>query len=198
MKRYLIGISCIATMAMAGPAQAQDRVLGEIFMTGYNFCPRNTMSAEGQILPISQHSALFSLLGTIYGGDGRTSFALPDLRGRSPLGQGTGFGLTPHPQGEKGGRETMALQLAELPTHRHNARVRASSSAPNTPSPEDRNFATFPAEQDAYTNGAQDVFMGTNDVQVQAAGEGLPFSLHDPFLAVRYCVVMEGLFPSRN
>ena len=96
-------ISASAT-AVSTPATAgTDAFIGEIMLAGFNFCPRNTMAADGRLLPISQYTALFSLFGTYYGGDGRSTFALPDLRGRAPISQGTGPGLSPIQIGQKGG-----------------------------------------------------------------------------------------------
>ncbi|WP_284126056.1 phage tail protein [Parerythrobacter aestuarii] len=97
------GAALVAATALptSTAAQSGDRYLGEIIMVGMNFCPRGTLEADGRLLPISQNTALFSLLGTMYGGDGRTTFALPDLRGRVPVGQGRGPGLDPVRLGEK-------------------------------------------------------------------------------------------------
>ena len=108
MARLSIFTAAIITATLAAPsAQAgPDEYLGEILTVGFNFCPRGTLEADGRLLPISQNTALFSLLGTMYGGDGRTTFALPDLRGRVVVGAGQGPGLTERRQGERGGVET--------------------------------------------------------------------------------------------
>ena len=106
----LIGGAILATAptAEAGP----DEYMGEIMTVGFNFCPRGTLEADGRLLPINQYQALFSLFGTIYGGDGRTSFGLPDLRGRTMIGSGAGPGLTPRQMGEKGGIEDGSRTMA--------------------------------------------------------------------------------------
>ncbi len=197
-KRLLIGTSSLALASLATPAQAQDRYLGEIIMTGYTFCPRATASAEGQLLAISQYQALFSLYGTNFGGDGRTSFGLPDLRGRSPIGQGSGPGLTPFTVGRAGGRETVTLTINEMPQHTHDARVRASSQGPDTNDPSGTTFPTFPAGTNMYTSGADNVTMSDDEVQVARTGGSQSFSIRDPYQAMRYCVVLQGIFPSRN
>lgn len=100
-------LTAIAPAAQAGP----DEYIGEIVTVGFNFCPRGTMEADGRLLPINENTALFSLLGTTYGGDGRTSFALPDLRGRTIIGAGQGPGLTNRPQGQSGGLENHSTNM---------------------------------------------------------------------------------------
>lgn len=195
-RKYIFGAAGIAIAATAMPSHAQDRYLGDIFIAGYTFCPRNTTSAEGQLLAISSNTALYSLYGTTYGGDGRTTFQLPDLRSRSPIGQGPGPGLTNYPQGARGGVEQVTLTINQLPAHNHGARVRASNAAPTTGSPDGSTFATFPDNH--YTNGADNITMSDNEVQVQRTGNGQPYNNRNPFLALRYCVVLQGIFPPRN
>lgn len=143
----LIAATLAAPSAQAGP----DEYLGEILTVGFNFCPRGTLEADGRLLPISQNSALFSLLGTLYGGDGRTTFALPDLRGRVIVGAGQGPGLTERRQGERGGTES---DIAG-PALAH--------------------------------DGAAD------PLDDSTAGNNMP-----PYLALKHCVVTQGIFPSRN
>ncbi len=121
--------------------------LGTIFFFGFNFAPRGWSTCEGQLLSISQNSALFSLLGTYYGGNGQTTFALPDLRGRYPMGQGQGPGLTPRTIGEASGRESVQLTLNEMPSHTHTARA-ASSSSSKSPAGNVPGFTGFRAEGD--------------------------------------------------
>lgn len=120
MKTFMRGVmaSLIVSalgVAAAPAASAQDCFLGEVRMFAGNFTPRNWAKADGQILPIAQHTALFSILGTMYGGDGRTTFALPDLRGRAPVGTGQGAGLTERRLGEKFGQETTSIPSVEYP-----------------------------------------------------------------------------------
>lgn len=200
MKRYLIGTSCIALAAVAAPGQAQDRYLGQVYMTGANYCPRGTLSAEGQTLSIQANTALFSLYGTYYGGNGTTTFGLPDYRGRSAIGQGSGPGLTPMAQGQSSGAETTTLALTNLLSHSHGARLRAASAAPNTNDPAGNTFPTFPVGTNMYTTANADVIMGYDEVQLAPAGTVSPqaFAIRDPYLAMRFCVVSSGIYPSRN
>lgn len=194
--KYLCGAASVALVASAVPAEAQDKYLGEIFPVGFNFCPRGTTEAAGQILSIAQNTALFSLFGTMYGGNGQTTFALPDLRGRVPINQGQGPGLPNYSQGEVSGATTATLTVNNMPVHKHDGRVRASSAAPTTGSPSGANFAATP--DNSYTSGATNAPMVDNNVQIANAGGSQPFSILDPYLAIRYCVVLQGIFPSRN
>ena len=107
--------------------------IGEISMVAFTFAPRGWAFCDGQLLAISQNTALFSLIGTTYGGDGRTTFALPDLRGRVPLHMGNGPGLTSRPEGQKGGSETVTLTVSQMPAHNHQAN--ASSTTSDKPGP---------------------------------------------------------------
>ena len=118
--------------------------IAEIIMFGGNFAPRSWAFCDGQLLPISQNTALFSLLGTIYGGDGRTTFALPDLRGRVPMHQGNGPGLTPRNLGSKGGEENVALNQQQMPSHTHAAVVEVHCSSEDGES--DEAADNFPAK----------------------------------------------------
>ncbi|KAA3609220.1 MAG: phage tail protein [Calditrichaeota bacterium] len=160
--------------------------LAEIRMVGFNFAPRGWAFCDGQILPINQNQSLYSLLGTTYGGDGRTSFALPDLRGRSPLHPGEG-----HRQGEKGGEETHSLSLNETPVHQHN--MLADTGNGNRPVP-----------NDAVLSSASNVYHDPNNLvalhsgSVANVGTGQAHDNMQPFLAVNFCIALQGLFPSRN
>ena len=172
--------------------------LGQIQAFGFNFAPRGWARCEGQLLAIAQYSALFSLLGTTYGGDGRTSFGLPDLRGRTPIGYGNGPGLSNYSWGEKGGQESTTLQLANLP----NIPVKASSAnaTKNTPAAGDAIAApnTPEGRSSTPTNGYA---AATPDVTLNpgtAGGNNQAFSNTQPFLAVNWCIAMVGIYPSRN
>lgn len=200
MKRFLAGASglALAMLAAPAPAQAQTRYIGEVYPFAGNFCPRDTAAANGQLLPINTNQALFSILGTIYGGDGRTTFALPDLRSRSIIGPGTGPGLTPYQIGQRGGRETVTLSIAQMPQHNHDARVRASTLGPNTNSPSGASFPTFPEGTNMYVNGYDNVTMADDEVQVARVGGNQPFDIRDPYLAIQHCIVLYGLYPPRS
>lgn len=171
--------------------------LGSICVFGFNFCPRGTAEANGQLLPISQNSALFSLLGTFYGGDGRTTFALPDLRGRVIIGAGNGPGLTSFREGQKGGAETVTLTAGQLPPHTHTGHVNSSSAIGDTDSPSNAVPARMPRNRvyNSTTDGTQ---TAADSVTVTGGGSSQQTAIRDPYLAVKVCIVTQGIFPSRN
>lgn len=180
----------------SAPAQASiEPFLGEISMFGFNFTPRGWAACDGQLLAISQNTALFALLGTMYGGDGRTTFALPDLRGRVPLHTGGGPGLTPLQQGQRGGSETVTLSEANLPAHSHAFALPASSGRGTTSNPANAVPANDPRERQ-YSTNPPDVEMRAG--QSASAGGGQSFSVRDPYLVVRFGIALQGIFPSRN
>ena len=174
-----------------------DPWIGEIALVGYTFCPRGWTEAAGQLLPIAQYQALFSLYGTIYGGDGRTTFGLPDLRGRAAVGQGTGPGLTNRPMGQKGGSETNPLTM---PRHNHGVTVQinGTTGVGNSPTPAG-NLNALNASQLNYASGSG-VAMATNAATVTQTdqGGGADVNNMQPFQVLRYCVSLTGIFPSRN
>ena len=131
-KLALSATVALSTLSAGTQAQAFEPFLGEVRTFGFNFCPRGWAAADGQLLPISQYSALFALFGTIYGGDGRTTFALPDLRGRFVMHQGTGPGLSPRTIGEKRGVETVTLTTPQIPSHAHDVLVGDESTFRHT------------------------------------------------------------------
>jgi microcystin-dependent protein len=158
-----------------------------------NFAPRGWALADGQLLAISQNDALFSLFGTIYGGDGRTTFGLPDLRGRIPIHQGAGPGLSPRPIGSKGGEETVTVTGAQLPPHTHPAQ--ASSDTGNTANP----GGGLPARStavDFYINEAPSVPMAVQ--AITATGGNQAHGNIAPFQCINYIVALFGIYPSRN
>ena len=167
--------------------------LGQIEMFAFNFAPRGWAKCDGQILPINQNQSLYSLLGTTYGGDGRTSFGLPDLRGRAPMHEGSPPGGASRSLGQKGGSETVALTTAEMPAHTHAAM--ASSSAGDNPNPEGRVLAgTAPGEVYRDPVNLADLRSGT----IANAGTGQVHENMQPYLAITFCIALQGLFPSRN
>ena len=161
--------------------------LAEIRMVGFNFAPRGWAFCDGQILPINQNQSLYSLLGTTYGGDGRTSFALPDLRGRVPIHVGNGYA-----QGQKSGEETHTLSSNEMPQHEH--ALQASAGNGNQTGPGGNLFAN--AGTDLYND--PQTLVNLNSGTVSNTGGGQAHNNMQPFLAVNFCIALQGLFPSRN
>jgi microcystin-dependent protein len=167
--------------------------IAEIRIFGFNFAPRGWAFCQGQIQSISQNTALFSLLGTNYGGDGRTTFGLPDLRGRSPLSQGQGPGLTPRIVGERAGTENVTLLAGNLPAHTHTL---AAVDAPANQASPGGNSPAQDAGGNRLYNSAANVSMGATSVA--PAGGGQPHSNLQPSLVVNFCIALQGAFPARN
>ncbi|HZD04286.1 MAG TPA: tail fiber protein [Longimicrobiales bacterium] len=163
--------------------------LAEIRMVGFNFAPRGWALCDGQILPISQNQSLYSLLGTTYGGDGRTSFALPDLRGRTPV-----HVSQDHPEGQKAGEETHTLSAAEMPTHTHG--LRASSTDGDTV---DTGSSSILAREvgGIYQQGASSL-TALRAGTIANTGGGQAHENMMPFITLNFCIALQGLFPSRN
>jgi microcystin-dependent protein len=166
--------------------------LGEIRMFGFNFAPVGWAQANGQLLPIAQNTALFSLLGTQFGGDGVTTFALPDLRGRVALHEGQGPGLTNRTVGEKGGAETVTLTTAQMPNHTH--QLEASSLQATTKQPAGAVLAD--AKQEIYAPAPNETAM--NGAAIGHAGSSQPVGVAPPFLTLNFCIALQGIFPSRS
>lgn len=184
-----------------------EGMIGEIRLFAGNFAPRAWAFCDGQLLPISQNSALFSILGTTYGGDGRTTFALPDLRGRAALHPGHGPGLSPYRLGQKGGVETVTLNTTQIPSHTHTATPQLQFAQPATnqpatstsPGPTVRPGTTqVPgySQGPATTTLAQGPITGT--VAVGNTGGNQSHENRQPWLAVNYIICMQGVFPSRS
>ncbi len=173
--------------------------MATIIMFGGNFAPRGWALCEGQLLPISQNSALFSLLGTTYGGDGRTTFGLPDLRGRVPLGNGNGPGLTPRSLGEKGGTENTTLTVTQMPAHTHPITVKVAVSTANgtTDEPNGNVLAGTTADNYAAANAGNGQLGGVSATEGSAGGNQ-PFNNMQPYQVLNFIIAMQGVFPSRN
>lgn len=170
-----------------------DPFLGEIRLFGGNFAPQGWALCNGQLLPIAQNTALFSLLGTNYGGDGHVTFGLPDLRGRAPIHMGQGAGLTPRPIGSVSGRETVALIAHECPAHLHAA---SGANGANQASPVGNFWSTDPnGNTAAYSTTANSVMAPG---AIGATGLGQPHENMQPYLAVNYIIALAGVYPSRN
>jgi microcystin-dependent protein len=190
-------LAATATFASAPNLASADSnpYLGDILAVGQNFCPRGWTVAQGQLLAISEYTALFSLLGTVYGGDGRTTFGLPDLRSRVPMGRGNGPGLAPRVEGQKFGAETHTFTNAEMPSHSH--AVRANNLEGDKGGPGGKLLA-------ARVSGHETIYSDQPATRTMSAemithtGGGQPFSLQGPFLTLNYCIALQGLFPSRS
>lgn len=168
--------------------------LAEVRIVGFNFAPRGWAFCDGQILPINQNQSLYSLLGTTYGGDGRTSFALPDLRGRAPIHVGSSNGAD-HLLGQRGGEETHTLSGAEMPQHDH--RAQASSMDGNT-STAAGNVIAREAGGIYEQSPAPSNLITLAPAFVATAGGGQAHENMQPYLVLNFCIALQGLFPSRN
>lgn len=167
--------------------------LGQIQAFGFNFAPRGWAKCEGQLISIAQNTALFSLLGTLYGGDGRTTFALPDLRGRMPMHEGRGPGLTVRTLGEKGGAESHTLTTAQIPSHSHAVQPGATAGKASLDTP----VGNFPANEggNAYAKSA-DAKMGA--FQTDPTGGSQAHNNMPPYVVLNWCIAIQGIFPSRS
>lgn len=173
--------------------------LAQIVMFGGNFAPRGWAFCDGQLLPISSNTALFSLLGTTYGGDGRTSFGLPDLRGRVPIhdGSGNGPGLSGYVLGQKGGTELNYLTVANMPAHNHpGSLIRTSSQAGEESTPPAGGSLAGGAT--VYNEEAPNTSMAANSVTVANQGGSQGVNNIQPYTTVNYIIALQGTFPSRS
>lgn len=169
--------------------------LGMIILVPYNFAPRGWAFCAGQILPIAQNTALFSLLGTTFGGNGQTTFALPDLRGRVPMGVGQGPGLDNYVLGEVLGTEEITLNINQMPVHGHPASAKAIDDDGTSASPAGKSLASI---ANGYAPGNPSAVMNAAMVQVGNAGGSQPHDNMQPCLGLNYCIALEGIYPSRN
>ena len=193
----LVAAIVATTLTWTKPASAMDPFLGQIQMFGFNFAPRGWAKCDGQLLPISQYQALFSLLGTIYGGDGWTTFALPDLRGRAAIHMGHGSGLSDRSIGSRSGSERVFLTINQIPSHNHTATAHATDETGNAETPGGNVWAKKTRDDD-YRTGAPDVTMNAGAVTINNTGGGQAHDNMPPFLTVNYCIALQGVFPSRN
>jgi len=190
--------------------------IGEVRLFGASWAPRAWQSCQGQLLAISTNTALFSILGTTFGGDGRTTFGLPDLRGRVAIGEGHGPGLTDRRLGAKGGSETNTLNITNMPSHNHAAMVnefRADIMVSNQEGTEETAGTNGATTLAASTNGGRGVGIYNNDtpdvalntgnggsanVTIGNTGGNIPVNNMEPFLVMNYIICVQGIFPSRG
>lgn len=214
-KNYFVLLFAIVTILSSSKVFSQDGMMGEIKMFGGNFAPRGWAFCDGQLLAISTNSALFSLLGTNYGGDGRTTFGLPDMRGRAAIGVGQGPGLSNYIDGDKGGSETEALTVSQMPSHSHT--ITNIESNQNVLLSEDEGVRSVPVAGDVpaaakFGNGlgatpvksygpptntvnGQSI---TSTIQALPNGSNMPVDIRQPYMAVRYIICTIGIYPPRN
>lgn len=200
----MLGAALAFNMAgpKAGPKPALagglEPFLGEIDLVPYNFAPQGWAFCEGQLLPIAQNQALFSLIGNTYGGDGITTFALPDLRGRLPIGVGQGPGLSNYALGQQGGAETVTLTNNNMPMHNHP--INAITSPGNTAIPGSSVYLAQPStpdrqEIDIYASGTANTQLSNNSTS--PSGNGQPINIQQPYLGLHYIIALQGSYPSR-
>ena len=180
-----------------------DGYVAEVRLFGGNFAPRNWALCQGQLMPIAQNTALFSLLGTTYGGNGQTTFALPDLKGRLALHPGQGPGLSAYALGQSGGSETVTILAANLPAHTHGVTGSATMNATAADGDQDSPQNTYPAAMagtDMYVTSHNGSLMGAmqNNFTSGNTGQGSPSNNRQPVLALNFIICLSGIFPARN
>ncbi len=176
-----------------------DQFVGEIRIVGFNFAPVGWAFCNGQLIAISQNTALFSLLGTFYGGDGKSNFALPNLQGSVPMGQGSGTGLTPRNVGDVGGSQTVTLLQTQLPGHTHT--VGCDTNVGTQASPVGGMWAAPPAPRrgtapNVYSTAAPNAAM--YPFALEFAGSNLPHNNLQPYLTLNFVIALQGIFPARS
>lgn len=197
MKKLTLLVLIVSSLLVNHKILSQTQVepfIGEIRMVGFNYAPKGWAKCEGQLLPINQNQALFALLGTQFGGNGTTTFALPDLRGRVAMCEGTAAGLTPRNIGETGGTETNVLSVDQMPSHSHSVSAVSTEGNQNSPS------GNLPADtkilDKEYSNGNGDVVM--KNTMIGKTGNNQPVNNVQPFLSVNFIIALQGIFPVRN
>lgn len=176
--------------------------IGQIMMFAGNFAPRGWAFCEGQLLPINQNQALFSILGTTYGGDGRTTFALPDLRGRAPIHKGQGPGMSNISLGQSGGTEQVTLTISNMPSHNHTLNASSEQGTDSNPSgkvPASSQFQLSRQEPvvnvNSYSN-SPNTNMSPNTIGIQGGNQ--PFNNRNPYLGINFVIALTGIYPSRE
>lgn len=174
-----------------------DPFVGEIRIFAFNFAPTGWAFCQGQLLPLSQNTALFSILGTTYGGDGKSTFALPDLQGHMPMHPGQGQGLSERYLGEMSGSETVTLLTSEIPSHTHDIHpAKAADASVNMASPS-ASASIGVAPTRAFTSQAANLVQMA-PTQLGMAGGNQPHNNMPPYLALNFCIALQGVFPPRG
>ena len=194
MKKIILGLLLITAFSFSNSGNAQEAMIGEVKMFAGNFAPRGWALCNGQLLQISQNSALFSILGTTYGGDGRTTFALPDLRGRVAVHAGSGTGLIRKQLGQQGGAENVNISVRNLPSHTH--AIKAVAEVGDEGLPNGNLLASNSSANRSYSTLSSNATM--NKSMVENTGGNLPVNNMQPYLTINYIICLEGIYPSRN
>jgi microcystin-dependent protein len=174
-----------------------DQYIGEIRSFGFNFAPINWATCDGQILSISQNAALFSLLGTSFGGNGTSNFGLPDLRGNVPMHWGNGVGLSPYVIGENAGFETVTITTQTMASHNHSVNVQEGGTQASVPNPSAWLGLAQPG-QIYITSGSVGSQLAASAIGFGPPGGGQPHINQQPYLVINFCIALSGIFPSRG
>jgi len=196
---FTICIMLSSGALVSSPVQAcsADPMLASMCVFAGNFAPRGWALAQGQNMAVSTNTALFSLLGTTYGGNGQTTFALPDTRGRSVVGAGQGTGLSNYQLGQTGGVETVTLTEAQLPSIAPTATVHAQSGAGNSDNPSNNTWTAL-SRQNSYSNTPPNVTMSPSSVTINSFGGGQSHENRSPYIAMNWIIATEGIYPARE
>lgn len=184
-------------LSLSPSAIASEPFIGQIQMVGFNFAPRGWAQCDGQLLSISSYTALFSLVGTTFGGDGRTTFGLPDLRGRVAIHPGNGPGLSPYNWGERGGQERVTLTTGQMPSHNHSAVLHGTDDRGNAHTPSGNSLASK-SRTNIYSTQAPDVDLHSGSIDIGNMGNGESHENRMPYLGIHHVIALTGLFPSRS
>lgn len=190
-KKIMMGASLLFTLG-TGTASANEPFIGEVAWVPYNFAPRGWAFCDGQLLSIASNTALFSLLGTTYGGDGRTTFGLPDVRSRTLIHEGYGPGLTSRPLGQKGGQEDVTLNANQMPSHTHSQMASSGSATDTSP---DGNVLSSPSRTRIYDDTAN---VAMDSTAIGNAGGNQPHNNMQPYTTLNCIIATQGLYPSRS
>jgi microcystin-dependent protein len=187
----LLATAALSTLGFlcVGPVHAQDQFVGEVRPVGFNFCPRDWLPADGRLLNINQFSALFALYGTIYGGNGQTTFGIPNLQGRAPVAA-----TSEQPIGAVFGNSTVSLTVSNMPPRW--PQLHASSAAGAVGDPAGAILGVLPGKDYAAPGSAGDKAMSSN--AIGPSGQGVPISTQSPSLSMTWCVATQGIFPQRQ
>lgn len=194
MKKLLLFCVILLILPTTKIKSQTEPYLGQIAFVAFNFAPRGWAECNGQLLPISQNSALFALLGTMYGGNGTSNFALPDMRGRAVVHGGQGSGLSNYSQGQQIGAETVTLNVSEMPAHNHAVKAVLADGNSSVPT------GNLPANTKTLDKEYSDATATTNmsGTMVQPAGGNLPHENRPPSLVLKCIIALQGAFPPRD